>query len=117
MQQDLLRLDDRVVIVAGAAGGGIGTTVAQLVARAGATVIAVSRSQDNLERNIMPLVREGLPVVPVAADVATDQGVAAAMSAAKRADGELYGLVNVAHGAAPATWMPCTRVTRSDWRE
>lgn len=117
MQQDLLRLDDRVVIVAGAAGGGIGTTVAQLVARAGATVIAVSRSQDNLERNIMPLVREGLPVVPVAADVSTDKGVEAAMNAAKRADGELYGLVNVAHGAAPSTWMPCTRVTRSDWRE
>ncbi|MGI9210349.1 MAG: SDR family NAD(P)-dependent oxidoreductase, partial [Rhodococcus sp. (in: high G+C Gram-positive bacteria)] len=30
--------------------------------------------------------------------------------------GELYGLVNVAGGAAPATWMPSTRVTREDWR-
>jgi 3-oxoacyl-[acyl-carrier protein] reductase len=52
MQQDLLRLDDRVVIVAGAAGGGIGTTVVQQVARAGATVIAVSRSKENLDRHV-----------------------------------------------------------------
>jgi NAD(P)-dependent dehydrogenase (short-subunit alcohol dehydrogenase family) len=29
----------------------------------------------------------------------------------------LYGLVNVAGGAAPSTWMPSTRVMRSDWRE
>ncbi len=29
----------------------------------------------------------------------------------------LYGLVNVAGGAAPSTWMPSTRVTRSDWRD
>jgi NAD(P)-dependent dehydrogenase (short-subunit alcohol dehydrogenase family) len=117
MQQDLIKLDNRVVIVAGAAGGGIGTTVVQQVARAGATVIAVSRSQDNLDRHIGPLVREGLSVVPVAADISTDKGVDTAMNEAKRADGELYGLVNVAGGAAPATWMRSTRVTRSDWRE
>jgi 3-oxoacyl-[acyl-carrier protein] reductase len=117
VQQDRLRLDDRIVIVAGAAGGGIGTTVVQQVARAGATVIAVSRSTDNLDRHISPLVREGLSVVPVAADISTDQGVDAAMNAAKRAEGELYGLVNVAGGAAPATWMRSTRVTRSDFRD
>jgi len=117
MQQDLLRLDDRVVIVAGAAGGGIGTTVVQQVARAGATVIAVSRSKENLDRHVSPLVQEGLSVVPVAADISTDQGVDAAMNAAKRASGELYGLVNVAGGAAPATWMRSTRVTRSDFRD
>src|SRR5687767_5914343 len=117
MQQDLLRLDDRIVIVAGAAGGGIGTTVVQRVARAGATVIAVSRSKDNLERHISPLVREGLSVVPVAADISTDKGVEAAMNAAKRTGGDLYGLVNVAGGASPATWMRSTRVTRSDFRD
>jgi 3-oxoacyl-[acyl-carrier protein] reductase len=117
MQQNLLRLDKRIVIVAGAAGGGIGTTVVQQVARAGATVIAVSRSKDNLDRHISPLLKEGLSVVPVAADISTDRGVDAAMNAARRADGELYGLVNVAGGAAPATWMRSTRVTRSDFRD
>ena len=116
MEQNPLKMDGRIVIVAGAAGGGIGTTVTNMVARAGATVIAVSRSRANLDKHIAPLVAEGLSIVPVAADVSTDEGVAMAMEQAKLAKGELYGLVNVAGGAAPATWMRSTRVTRNDWR-
>jgi 3-oxoacyl-[acyl-carrier protein] reductase len=114
---NLLDLQGRVVIVAGAAGGGIGTAVARMVAEAGATVIAVSRGKGNLDTHISPLVERGLPIVPVAADVATEDGVAAAIEQALHADGELHGLVNVAGGAGPETWMPATRVTRSDWRD
>ncbi|SON59596.1 3-oxoacyl-[acyl-carrier-protein] reductase FabG [Mycobacterium simulans] len=116
MNNDLLSLDGRVVVVAGAAGGGIGTTVTRLVARAGATVIAVSRCPDNLDEHLGPLVAQGLPVVPVVADVSTDDGVDATMEAVRRAGGEPHGLVNVAGGADPSTWMPSTRVTRGDWR-
>jgi len=116
MRPDFLGLTGRVVIVAGAGGGGIGTTVTELTARAGATVVAVSRSQDNLDTHIGPLVKEGLPVVPVAADVSTDDGIATVMAKAAQADGDLYGLVNVAGGAAPADWRPSTRVTRESWR-
>jgi NAD(P)-dependent dehydrogenase (short-subunit alcohol dehydrogenase family) len=111
-----LRLDGRIVIVSGAGGGGIGTAVTSMAARAGATVIAVSRSEANLGRHVAPLAARGLPVVPVAADAATDEGIAVVMERAGRADGDLYGLVNVAGGAAPATWMPSTRVSRADWR-
>ncbi|AGZ51557.1 SDR family NAD(P)-dependent oxidoreductase [Mycobacterium kansasii] len=117
MTDDLLSLAGRVVVIAGAAGGGIGTTVTRLVAQAGATVVAVSRGQDNLDLHLDPLIAEGLPVVPVAADIATDDGIGATMDAVRRTDGELHGLVNVAGGADPSTWMPATRVTRSDWRE
>jgi 3-oxoacyl-[acyl-carrier protein] reductase len=112
-----LTLDHRVVVVAGAAGGGIGTTVTRMVAEVGATVIAVSRSKENLDDHVAPLIEQGLSIIPVAADVSTDDGVAAAMEQAVRADGDLHGLVNVAGGAAPSTWMPATRVTRSDWRD
>jgi 3-oxoacyl-[acyl-carrier protein] reductase len=114
---NLLGLQDRVVVVAGAAGGGIGTTVARMVAEAGATVIAVSRGKDNLDNHIAPLADRGLPIVPVAADVATEDGVAANTEEETTADGDLHGLVNVAGGAAPETWMPSTRVNRSDWRD
>ena len=116
MDQNLLQLKGRIVIVSGAAGGGIGTTVTRMAAQAGATVIAVSRSQDNLDQHIRPMVDDGLSVVPVAADAETDAGIDAAMQAAADAPGELYGLVNVAGGAAPQTWMRATRVSRSDWR-
>jgi NAD(P)-dependent dehydrogenase (short-subunit alcohol dehydrogenase family) len=59
-------------------------------------------------------------VIPVAADAATDDGIATVMDhvrVTERASGAtLYGLVNVAGGADPATWMPSTRVSRDDWR-
>lgn len=84
------------MVVSGAGGGGIGTAVTRQVAEAGATVIAVSRSQDNLDAHVAPLARRGLPVMPVAADAATDDGIATVLDAARRADGFLYGLVNVA---------------------
>lgn len=113
---DLVSLAGRIIVVSGAGGGGIGTTVTAMAARAGATVVAVSRSRDNLEQHVGPLRDEGLSVVPVAADASTDEGIATALAATRRADGRLYGLVNIAGGAAPQTWMPATRVSRADWR-
>lgn len=116
MEQDLLKFDGRIVVVAGAAGGGIGTTLTRMLGRAGATVIAVSRSRAKLEQYIAPLVAEGLSIVPVAADVSTDEGVAATIEQVRRTKGNLHGLVNVAGGAATSTWMRATRVNRADWR-
>jgi len=116
MEQKLLKLDGRIIVVSGAAGGGIGTSTVRMLADVGATVVAVSRSQEKIEKNIAPLIARGLPIVPVVADVSTDEGVAATMQAARRTKGTLYGLVNVAGGAATSTWMRATRVTRSDWR-
>jgi NAD(P)-dependent dehydrogenase (short-subunit alcohol dehydrogenase family) len=115
--EGLLGLDGRIVVVSGAGGGGIGTTVTAMAAEAGATVIAVSRSKENLDEHVLPLAERGLPVVPVAADASTDDGIATVMDHVRRTEGRLYGLVNVAGGAAPSTWMPSTRVTRSDWRD
>jgi NAD(P)-dependent dehydrogenase (short-subunit alcohol dehydrogenase family) len=112
-----LSLEGRIVVVSGAGGGGIGTTVTAMAGRAGATVIAVSRSKENLDDHIVPLAQQGLAVVPVAADASTDEGIRAVIDQTRRADGSLYGLVNVAGGAAPSTWMPSTRVTRGDWRQ
>lgn len=111
-----ITLDGRIVVVSGAGGGGIGTTDTRLAAEAGATVVAVSRSKDNLDEHVGPLARRGLSVVPVAADASTDDGIAAVLENVRRTPGDLYGLVNIAGGAAPATWMSSTRVTRDDWR-
>jgi NAD(P)-dependent dehydrogenase (short-subunit alcohol dehydrogenase family) len=112
-----LRLDGRIVVVSGAGGGGIGTTVTRLAAEAGATVVGVSRSKENLDEHVAPLAQRGLSVVAVAADASTDDGIATVIDQVRRTDGKLYGLVNVAGGAEPSTWMPSTRVTRDDWRD
>jgi NAD(P)-dependent dehydrogenase (short-subunit alcohol dehydrogenase family) len=116
MDRNLLKLDGRIIIVSGAAGGGIGTSTTRMLAEVGATVIAVSRSQEKIDKNIAPLIKKGLSIVPVVADISTDEGVAATLEQARSAKGTLYGLVNVAGGAAGNTWMRATRVTRADWR-
>jgi NAD(P)-dependent dehydrogenase (short-subunit alcohol dehydrogenase family) len=116
MQQNLLKFDGRIIVVTGAAGGGIGTSVTRMLAEAGATVVAVSRSAEKIAKNIAPLISRGLSIVPVVADVSTDEGIAATMDQVRRSKGTLYGLANVAGGAAGSTWMRATRVTRADWR-
>src|ERR1700712_1932981 len=113
----LLGLHGRIVVVSGAGGGGIGPNGTAMAAEAGSPVIAVSRSKENLDEHVVSLAQRGLSVVPVAADASTDEGIATVMERVRRTDGDLYGLVNVAGGAAPSTWMPSTRVTRSDWRD
>jgi NAD(P)-dependent dehydrogenase (short-subunit alcohol dehydrogenase family) len=117
---DLLDLSGRIVVVSGAGGGGIGTTVTAMAAQAGATVVAVSRSKDNLDEHVAPLAQQGLSVIPVSADASTDDGIGTVLDTvrhtAETTGARLYGLVNVAGGAAPETWMPSTRVTRADWR-
>src|SRR3990172_560707 len=110
LEQNLLKLDGRIIVVSGAGGGGIGTAITRLIARAGATVIAVSRSEENLDRHIAPLTSQGLSITPVAADAQTEEGVAAVMERVRGAQGDLYGLVNVAGGAAPSTWSSATRL-------
>ena len=116
MNRSLLDFEGRIVIVSGAAGGGIGTSTARMLAEVGATVIAVSRSQENIDKNIAPLVAEGLNITPVVADISTDDGIATVMEQARAAKGTLYGLANIAGGAAPGTWMRAERMNREDWR-
>jgi NAD(P)-dependent dehydrogenase (short-subunit alcohol dehydrogenase family) len=116
MEQNLLKFDGRIVVVTGAAGGGIGTSVTRMLAEAGAIVVAVSRSQEKIDKNLGPLIARGLSIVPLVADVSTDEGVAATMQQVRRTKGTLYGLANIAGGAPGSTWMRATRVTRSDWR-
>ena len=116
MEHNPLKFDGRIVVVTGAAGGGIGTSLTRMLAEVGATVVAVSRSQEKITKNIAPLLAQGLSIVPVVADVSTDEGVAATMEQVRRTKGTLYGLANVAGGAAGSTWMRATRTTRADWR-
>ena len=112
----LLDLEGRIVVVAGAGGGGMGTVVSRLCAEAGATVVGVDLSSDSLEQYVEPLISEGLSIVPHVADIGTDEGVRSIMDCAREAAGDLYGLVTVVGGAPDPTWGPATEVSRADWQ-
>lgn len=117
MNHNLLDLSGRIIVVAGAGGGGLGTAVTRLAAQSGATVVGVSRRQENLDEYLAPMIEEGLSVVPVAADLETDEGVATVMDVVRKTEGDLHGLVAVIGGGPPPTWGPATRISRSDWRD
>ena len=117
MKQDLLGFDGRIVIIAGAGGGGLGTTVSKLLAEQGARVIAVDRTQAKIDADITPLIADGLPITPLVADVQTAEGVDSAIVTARRVEGELHGLVAMVGGGPPHTWAPATRISRDVWQE
>jgi NAD(P)-dependent dehydrogenase (short-subunit alcohol dehydrogenase family) len=115
LAQSLMKLDGRVVVVSGAGGGGMGTSVVRMAARAGASVLAVDNSTDSLEKYIAPLVKNGLSVTPFVADVMSEDGVAAVVERTRTMKDKLYGLVTVIGGGPPATWGPTTRLSRENW--
>jgi 3-oxoacyl-[acyl-carrier protein] reductase len=104
----LLALDGKVVVVAGAGGGGIGTSVCALVAAAGGSVLALDNRPEALDaleevvreaggthRSVVTDVRD-LSAVEKAVDQATDFG-------------PLFGLVHVAGGTRPQDWSATHR--------
>jgi 3-oxoacyl-[acyl-carrier protein] reductase len=111
------RLDlDGVVVVAGAGGGGIGTAVCRLVARAGAAVVALDNRPPALDA-----VREALSETPgphqyKVADVRDAAQVERALDDV--ADlGPLSGLVHVAGGTRPEQWAALLDLTLETFDE
>jgi NAD(P)-dependent dehydrogenase (short-subunit alcohol dehydrogenase family) len=114
-----IRLDGRVVVVSGAGGGGIGSMTARAMAEAGATVLAVDVRQDPLDALGADLAKDDLAIVPLVADVTSDDGVeavGAAIDELAAEHGPVGGLVNIVGGALPPDWGPALDVERDDWR-
>ncbi|HEV2310159.1 MAG TPA: SDR family NAD(P)-dependent oxidoreductase [Acidimicrobiia bacterium] len=103
MVDEWLGLDGRVVIVAGAGGGGIGTAVSRFIAEAGADVVAVDRDAERLHITEAALADAGRACRAVVADVRDPTQVDDAVRAAP---GPLHGLVHVAGGLALDEWAP-----------
>ena len=92
-----IRLDGRVVIVAGVGGGGIGTASAVLLAKAGATVVGLDRSEAG--RATAEAALEGLGRSRViACDLTDKQAVRAMIADVERKDGPIRGVLNVVGG-------------------
>jgi NAD(P)-dependent dehydrogenase (short-subunit alcohol dehydrogenase family) len=98
----LLDMTGRTVVVAGAGGGGIGTSVSGMLARAGATVIGIDNRVEALaDFSAATSGASGRDHQAVVADLRDPAAVENAVAAA--GDG-LYGLVHVAGGMWPPQW-------------
>ncbi|MBW2942686.1 SDR family NAD(P)-dependent oxidoreductase [Zhongshania aquimaris] len=117
MRENPLDLTGRIVVVAGASGGGLGSAVTRMAAENGATVIAVSRSQEKLDEHVGPLIEQGLAVITVTADVEEEAGVTKVMDAVRDAPGKLHGLVTVVGGGPPPSWGNAGKLPRNTWHE
>jgi 3-oxoacyl-[acyl-carrier protein] reductase len=102
MLDERLGVTGRVVVVAGAGGGGIGTAVCRALVDAGVVVAALDNDPARLELSERAMDEAGGRYLSLAADVRNPDDVADAV--ARAAAGPLHGLVHVAGGLFPDQW-------------
>ena len=93
-----LQLRDKNILVTGASRG-IGRAIAQSLAREGARVALVARSESDLGETARELAAAGATAPAIVADVSTSEGAALAVREACQALGGLDGLVNNVGGS------------------
>lgn len=98
-------LTGTTVMVMGAGGGGIGTSIARRIGAAGARVLAVDIDPDKLAVCTDALAADGIEHEGLLADGRDRDAVAAAVERAS-SFGPLRGSVQVAGGMWPAQWSP-----------
>ena len=111
MAKAVVDLTGAIVVVAGAGGGGIGTCSCEAALAAGAEVVAVERSPEELDK-LDTLLR---PVVKVQADLTAPDAPAAVVQAALDAHGRIDGLINVAGGTSIDDFGPLVDIDSQSW--
>jgi NAD(P)-dependent dehydrogenase (short-subunit alcohol dehydrogenase family) len=105
MTDELWGLNDTAIVVMGAGGGGIGTSIARHLGRAGATVVAVDIDPDKLTVCTDALTGDGSAHLGLIADGRDRDQVAEVVDRAAEL-APLRGSVQVAGGMWPPQWAP-----------
>ena len=101
------RLEDKVVIVTGAAGG-IGSAIVRRVVREGARVMATDLHEAGVAALAAELNAEGADVIASAANIARREDVQRVVDATVARWGQLDGLVNNASASRQKLLVDCT---------
>lgn len=101
-------LTDRVILVGGAGGGGIGTAITAMLAEAGARVIAVDLSESGRATAAEVLKAPPDRHLVIGADLTDPQAMDRLLESAERDMGPIRGAVNVVGGMLPHLWAPLT---------
>jgi NAD(P)-dependent dehydrogenase (short-subunit alcohol dehydrogenase family) len=108
MAGKLIDLNRRAYLVAGAGGGGIGTAICAMLAEAGATVIAVDKTELGREIAAKALAPFGDHHLVLDADLTDVASVEQMLADAATQAGALRGAVNVVGGMLPHHWTALT---------
>lgn len=106
-------LKDTVALVTGASDG-LGAATARLLARAGASVVLTARRPDRLAQLGEIISGNGGTAHPVAADLASDDSVAALVASALHRFGRLDFVLNIG-GSAEGIGAPLWQVSAAEW--
>jgi len=101
-------LNRRAYLVAGAGGGGIGTAICAMLAEAGATVVAVDKTEIGREVAAKALEPFGDSHLVLDADLTDVAAVEAMLAEASCRAGAIRGAVNVVGGMLPHHWTALT---------
>ena len=107
-----MQLEGRVALVTGA-GSGIGQASAALIAREGAKVALLGRTEDELQESAEQIRGAGGEAIPVLADVSQPEDM---QRAVERVVGEWGRLdIVVANAGINGTWAPIEELEPDDW--
>ena len=101
-------LNRRAYLVAGAGGGGIGTAICAMLAEAGATVVAIDKTEIGRDVAAKALEPFGDSHLVLDADLTDVAAVEAMLAEASARAGAIRGAVNVVGGMLPQHWTALT---------
>ncbi|MFD1252665.1 putative NAD-dependent oxidoreductase [Devosia equisanguinis] len=105
-------LTNKVALVTGA-GSGIGKATALALAEAGATVVAMSRTAEEVEATAAEIVQQGGKAVAATADITDDAGMRKLIERIEAEHGRLD--IVVANAGINGVWAPIDELTPKEW--
>jgi len=108
-----MELDGRTIIITGASSG-IGEATAKKLAKAGANVVLMARSEDKLKALHSEIIEEGGKATVAVGDVTEKEAFKSAVKKAKEHFGVVDGLINNA-GLMPLSFIP--KLKTDEWEK
>ena len=105
-------LTNKVALVTGA-GSGIGKATALALAEAGATVVAMSRTAEEVEATAAEIVQQGGKAAAATADITDDAGMGELIAKIEAEHGRLD--IVVANAGINGVWAPIDELTPEEW--